>query len=59
MLIKNKYEHIFSPSNMTQCQYFDEDEFIKKNRKSDECLNIFALNIRNIMVVNYFIFWKT
>ena len=25
-------------SNMTPCQYFDEDEFIKRNRKSDECL---------------------
>ena len=33
---------------MTPCQYFDEDEFIKKNRKSDECLNIFALNIRSL-----------
>ena len=33
---------------MTPSQYFDEDEFITKNRKSDECLNIFALNIRSI-----------
>ena len=48
LLKDNKYEQIFSPSNMTPCQYFDEDEFIKKNRKSDECLNIFALNIRSL-----------
>ena len=48
LLKENKYEQIFSPSNMTPCQYFDEDEFIKKNRKSDECLNIFALNIRSL-----------
>ena len=48
LLKENKYEQIFSPSNMTQCQYFDEDEFIKKNRKSDECLNILALNIRSL-----------
>ena len=48
LLKENKYEQIFSPSNMTACQYFDEDEFIKKNRKSDKCLNIFALNIRSI-----------
>ena len=48
LLKENKYEQIFSPSNMTPCQYYDEDEFIKKNRKSDECLNIFALNIRSL-----------
>ena len=48
LLKENKYEQIFSPSNMTPCQYFDEEEFIKKNRKSDECLNIFALNIRSL-----------
>ena len=33
---------------MTPCQYFDEDEFIKKNRRSDECLDILALNIRSL-----------
>ena len=48
LLKENKYEQIFSPSNMTLCQHYDEDEFIKKNRKSDVCLNIFALNIRSL-----------
>ena len=48
LLKENKYGQIFSPSNMTPCQYFDKDEFIKNNRKSDECLNIFALNIRSL-----------
>ena len=48
LLKENKYDQIFSPSNMTPWQYLDEDEFIKKNRKSDECLNIFALNIRSL-----------
>ena len=43
LLKENEYEQIISPSNMTPGQYFDEDEFLKKNRKSDECLNIFAL----------------
>ena len=44
-LKENKYEQIFNPSSVTSCQYFDEEEFIKKNRTSDECLNIFSLNI--------------
>ena len=33
---------------MTPCQYFDEDEFTRKNRASGECLNIFSLNIRSL-----------
>ena len=32
LLKENEYEQISSPSNMTPCQYFDENEFIKKNR---------------------------
>ena len=61
LLKDNKYEQIFSPSNMTPCQYFDEDGFIKKNRKSDECLNILhsILEAYLNMAVNYFISWKT
>ena len=47
-LKENKYEQIFNPSSMTPCQYFDEEEFIKKNRTSDECLNIFSFNIRSL-----------
>ena len=31
-LKENKYEQIFNPTCVTPCQYFDEDEFINKNR---------------------------
>ena len=41
LLRDNKYEHIFNPGIMLPCQYFDEDEFIEKNRNDDECLNVF------------------
>ena len=44
----NEYEQISNPSNITPCQYFEEVEFIKKNRTSDECLNIFSFNIRSL-----------
>ena len=44
----NKYEQILNPSNVTPCEYFDEEEFSKKYRKGDECLNIFSLNIRSL-----------
>ena len=47
-LKENEYEQVSNPSSMTPCQYFDEEEFIKKNRTSDECLNIFSLNIRSL-----------
>ena len=40
-LKENKYEQVFNPSNLTPREYFDEEEFGKKYRKSDECLNIF------------------
>ena len=47
-LKENKCKQIVNPSNMTPCQCFDEEEFIKKNRTSDGCLNIFSLNIRSL-----------
>ena len=47
-LKENKNEQDFNPSSMTPCQYFDKEEFIKKNRRTDECLNIFSLNIKSL-----------
>ena len=44
----NRYEQILNPSNVIPCEYFDEEEFSKKYRKGDECLNIFSLNIRSL-----------
>ena len=43
-----KYEQIFNPTCVTPCQYFDEDEFINKNRTGEEFLNVFYLNIRSL-----------
>ena len=56
----NKYEQILNPCNMTPCEYFDE-EFSKKYRKGDECLNIFSLNIRSLPKHGgeRFCFWRT
>ena len=45
---KNKYEQIFNPTCVTPCQYFNEDEFINKNRTGEEFLNVFSLNIRSL-----------
>ena len=47
-LKENKYEQIFNPTCVTPCQYFDEDEFINKNRTGEEFLNVFSLNIRSL-----------
>ena len=47
-LTENKYEQIFNPSNVTPCEYFDEEELGKKYRKGDQCFNIFSLNIRSL-----------
>ena len=47
-LKENKYEQIFNPTCVTPCQYFDEDEFINKNRIWEEFLNVSSLNIRSL-----------
>ena len=44
----NKYEELFNPNQNFSCQYYTEDEFIIKNRKGDDFLNIFSLNIRSL-----------
>ena len=48
-LIKdNKYEQLFNPNQNYSCLYYDEDEFIIKNRTGDNFLNVFSLNIRSL-----------
>ena len=47
-LKENQYEQIFNPTCVTPCQYFDEDEFINKNKMGENFLNVFSLNIRSL-----------
>ena len=45
---ENKYEQLFNPNQNYSCQYYDENEFIIKNRNGDSFLNVFSLNIRSL-----------
>ena len=47
-LKENKYEQICNPTCVTPWQYFDEDEFINKNRTGEEFLKVWSLNIRSL-----------
>ena len=38
---ENKYEQLFNPNQNYSCQYYDENEFIIKNRNGDSFLNVF------------------
>ena len=42
------YEEIFNAAESISCQYYDEEQFISKNRNGDEFLNILTLNIRSL-----------
>ena len=45
---ENKYEQLFNPNQNYSCQYYNENEFIIKNRNGDNFLNVFLLNIRSL-----------
>ena len=45
---ENRYEQLFNPNQNYSCQYYDEGEFIIKNRNGDDFLNVFSLNIRSL-----------
>ena len=59
-LKENQYEQIFNPTCVTPCQYFDEDEFINKNKMGENFLNVFSLKIRSLPKhgANFYTFWK-
>ena len=38
------YEEILNAIESISCQYYDEEQFISKNRNGDEFLNIYTLN---------------
>ena len=48
IITENKYEQLFNPNQNYSCQYYDEGEFIIKNRNGDDFLNVFSLNIRSL-----------
>ena len=48
IITENKYEQPFNPNQNYSCQYYDEGEFIIKNRNGDDFLNVFSLNIRSL-----------
>ena len=48
IITENKYEQLFNPNQNFSCQYYDECEFIIKNRNGDDFLNVFSLNIRSL-----------
>ena len=45
---ENKYEHIFYPTCVSPCQYFDEDEFISKieREKNSSMFSPFTLEAK-------------
>ena len=45
---QNNYDQLFNQNQNYSCQYYDEDEFDIKNRKGDDFLNVFSLNIRSL-----------
>ena len=45
---QNNYDQLFNPNQNYSCQYYDEDEFNIINRKGDDFLNVFSLNIRSL-----------
>ena len=45
---QNNYDQLFNPYQNYSCQSYDEDVFNIKNRKGDDFLNLFSLNIRSL-----------
>ena len=45
---ENNLNELCDMQYLKTCQYFDEDEFIKKGFNSDNYLNIFSMNIRSL-----------
>ena len=59
IITEHKYEQLFNPNQNYSWQYYDEGEFIIKNRNGDDFLNVFSLNIRSLpkMGANWWVFW--
>ena len=44
----DKLSYLCNPYNAMQCEYYNEDEFIRKQNRCKQTLNIISLNIRSL-----------
>ena len=44
----DKLSSLCNPCNAMQCEYYNEDEFIRKQRRCKQTLNIISRNIRSL-----------
>ena len=44
----DKLSSLCNPYNAMQCEYYNEDEFIRKQSRCKQTLNIISLNIRSL-----------
>ena len=48
ILKENKLQDLLNPDEMISCAYFDEDDFIRKNRNGNSFLNCYSMNISSL-----------
>ena len=47
--LKSNYSsEIFDPQDLVLCSYYDESEFVKNNRNSENNLDVISMNIRSL-----------
>ena len=47
--LKNNYlAELFDPRDLASCNYYDESEFVKRDRDSENNLNVISMNIRSL-----------
>ena len=44
----NYLSELFDPQDLVLCSYYDESEFVKSNRNSENNLNVISMNIRSL-----------
>ena len=44
----NYLSELFDPQDLVLCNYYDESEFVKSNRNSENNLNVISMNIRSL-----------
>ena len=44
----NYLSELFDPQDLGLCSYYDESEFVKSNRNSENNLNVISMNIRSL-----------
>ena len=47
--LKDNYlSELFDPQDLVLCSYYDESEFVKSNRNSENNLNVISMNVRSL-----------